>query len=223
MATLLFHLPTTIARLLGPSGAKAIVAENLLSKHRLLVHDRSRPRSPNLSTQHRALLGFWALFISPKRIFRAAIIIKPSTLLKFHAAMKRRKYSLLYSARRKENLAKKARQEESLMQWSSWSNAILVTDVRELHNKSMPPLISLSMKILLDGFCNSPRILGTPHPTLMARISRINLRSELSMAGLPGLGPLLFQYQYRRKPAQCQQTTVYGCRAYNAIHYASQV
>lgn len=101
MATLLFHLLTTITRLLGPGGAKAIVAENLLLKHQLLVHNRSRRRSPNLSTQHRALLGFWALFISPRRIFRAAIIIKPSTLLKFHAAMKRRKYSLLYSARRK--------------------------------------------------------------------------------------------------------------------------
>ncbi len=34
-------------------------------------------------------------------MLRAAIIVKPSTLLKFHAAMKRRKYQLLYSALRK--------------------------------------------------------------------------------------------------------------------------
>ena len=99
--TLLFHLLTTIARLLGPGGARAIVAENLLLKHQLIVHSRSRHRAPNLSTQDRALLGFWTLFLNPRRILRASIILKPSTLLKFHAAMKKRKYSLLYSARKK--------------------------------------------------------------------------------------------------------------------------
>lgn len=99
-AILIFHLLTTIARLLGPGGARAIVAENLLLKHQLLVHARSRHRSPNLSTQDRALLGFWTLFLSPRRILRATIIVRPSTLLKFHEAMKRRKYRLLYSARR---------------------------------------------------------------------------------------------------------------------------
>ncbi len=100
-AALIFHLLTTIARLLGPGGARAIVAENLLLKHQLLVHSRSRHRAPNLSTHDRALLGFWTLFLSPRRILRAAIIVRPSTLLKFHAAMKRRKYRLLYSARAK--------------------------------------------------------------------------------------------------------------------------
>lgn len=99
--TLLLHLLTTIAKLLGPGGARAIVAENLLLKHQLLVHSRSRQRAPNLSVQDRALLGFWVLFLSPRRILRAAIIVRPSTLLKFHAAMKRRKYRLLYSAIRK--------------------------------------------------------------------------------------------------------------------------
>jgi putative transposase len=37
------------------------------------------------------------LFLSPRRIARSAIIIKPSTLLKFHNALKKRKYRLLYS------------------------------------------------------------------------------------------------------------------------------
>jgi transposase InsO family protein len=38
-----------------------------------------------------------SLFLNPRRIIRAAIIIKPSTLLSFHSALKKRKYRLLYS------------------------------------------------------------------------------------------------------------------------------
>ena len=43
------------------------------------------------------LLGFWALFLHPQRILRSAVIVKPSTLLRFHAALKRCKYGWLYS------------------------------------------------------------------------------------------------------------------------------
>lgn len=97
---LVLHLLATVARLLGPGGGKAIVAENLLLKHQLLVYNRSRKRAPHLSVRDRMLLGFWALFLNPRRITRSAIIVKPSTLLKFHAALTRRKYRLLYSARK---------------------------------------------------------------------------------------------------------------------------
>ena len=98
---LVFHLLTTIAKLLGPGGSKAVIAENLLLKHQLLVHRRSRKRSPNLLVHDRALLGFWTLFLIPRRMARAVIIIKPSTLLRFHAALKRRTYRLLYSAKKR--------------------------------------------------------------------------------------------------------------------------
>jgi len=47
------------------------------------------------------LLGFWALFLNPHGSRRAALIIRPLMLLKFHDMLKRRKYQLLYSARRK--------------------------------------------------------------------------------------------------------------------------
>jgi len=96
---LIFELLTAIARLLGPGGNRAIIAENLLLKQQLLVHSRSRHRAPNLSVRDRALFGFWTLFLSPRRIARSAIIIKPSTLLRFHTALKKRKYRLLYSPR----------------------------------------------------------------------------------------------------------------------------
>ena len=65
----------------------------------MIIHSRSRQRAPNLSTQDRTLLGFWTLFLNPRRIVRAAIIITPSTLLSFHNALKKRKYRLLYSPR----------------------------------------------------------------------------------------------------------------------------
>ena len=95
---LLTHLLTTIARLLGPGGTRAIVADSLLMKQQLLVINRSRRRAPNLSALDRFLLGFWSLFLNPRRILRAAIIIRPSTLLTFHNLLKQRKYRLLYSS-----------------------------------------------------------------------------------------------------------------------------
>jgi hypothetical protein len=93
---LLFHLLTTLAKLFQPGGSRAVIAENLLLKQQLIIHSRSRQRAPNLSTGDRALLGFWSLFLNTTRIVRAAIIIKPSTLLSFHNALKNRKYRLLY-------------------------------------------------------------------------------------------------------------------------------
>ena len=98
---MLAHLLTTLAKLLGPGGAKAIVADSLLMKQQLLIINRSRRRAPNLTVIDRLLLGFWTLFLSPHHIRRAAVILKPSTLLSFHDMLKRRKYRLLYTARRK--------------------------------------------------------------------------------------------------------------------------
>ena len=46
----LLHLLTTIAKLLGPGGAKAVVADSLLMKQQLLVINRSR--SPNGNSNH---------------------------------------------------------------------------------------------------------------------------------------------------------------------------
>ncbi|MEN8131081.1 MAG: integrase core domain-containing protein [Pseudomonadota bacterium] len=95
---LLAHLLTTIAKLLGPGGTKAVVADSLLMKQQLLVINRSRRRTPNLSALDRFLFGFWSLFLDTRILRRAAMIIRPSTLLKFHDILKKRKYRLLYSA-----------------------------------------------------------------------------------------------------------------------------
>ena len=100
MLLLSAHLFVTIARLVGPGGTKAIVADSLLIKQQLLIINRSRHRSPTLTTMDRFLLGFCSLFLLHRHIQRAAVVIKPSTLLKFHQLLKQRKYRLLYSSRR---------------------------------------------------------------------------------------------------------------------------
>jgi len=98
LLVLLAHLLTTIAKLLGPRGVRAVFADSLLMKQQLLVINRSRQRAPNFTELDRLLFGFWSLFLNPWRIQRAAVIIRPSTLLKFHDALKKRNYRLLYSS-----------------------------------------------------------------------------------------------------------------------------
>jgi putative transposase len=93
---LLYHLLTTIAKLIQPGGSRAVIAENLLLRQQLIIHSRSRERAPNLTTQDRNLLGFLSLFLNPRRLIRSAVIIKPSTLLHLHNALKKRKYRLLF-------------------------------------------------------------------------------------------------------------------------------
>jgi len=95
---LLIHLLTTIAKLLGSGGTRAIVADSLLMKQQLLVISRPRRRAPNITTLDRFLLAFWSLFLTPHHIQRAAVIVRPSTLLKFHNILKKRKYRLLFSS-----------------------------------------------------------------------------------------------------------------------------
>jgi transposase InsO family protein len=58
------------------------------------------------------LLGFWSLFLSPHHIQRAAVILKPTTLFKFHDILKKRKYRLLYTARRKGKQGPKSPSQE---------------------------------------------------------------------------------------------------------------
>ena len=101
LIALLIHLMATLAKLMGPGGAKAVVADSLLMKQQLLVINRSRRRTPNLTALDRFLLGLWSLFINPRRLSKIAAVIKPSTLLKFHEALKKRKYKLLFSPRRR--------------------------------------------------------------------------------------------------------------------------
>ena len=95
---IVIHLAVTAAKLLGPGGVRAIVAENLLLKHELTILCRARTRAPNLSALDRFLFGFGSLFLSGERIRKVAVVLQPSTLLKFHDALVRRKYRRLFSS-----------------------------------------------------------------------------------------------------------------------------
>ena len=94
----IFHVMVVVAKTLGPGGVRAVVAENLLLKHQLIVLGRSRQRAPNLKVIDRFLFGFGSLFLSSGRIRKIAIGLQPSTLLKFHEALVRRKYHRLFSS-----------------------------------------------------------------------------------------------------------------------------
>src|SRR3981081_2090755 len=93
----LLPLPVMTAKLCGPGGVRAVIAENLLLKQQLIVLRRARHRAPNLTLSDRLLCGFGALFLSPGRIRKVAIGLRPSTLLAFHQALVRRKYRRLFS------------------------------------------------------------------------------------------------------------------------------
>jgi hypothetical protein len=94
---LLIHLLVTLARLTRPGGIRSIIAESVLIKHQLLILNRSRHRSPNLRVSDRIVAGLCALLIRPSRLIRSAIVLKPSTLMRLHRALKDRKYRLLFS------------------------------------------------------------------------------------------------------------------------------
>ena len=79
---------------------RGLVAENLLIKQLLLILNRTRRRAQNLTPAERCLLGRCTLFLQPSRIPKVAVAVKPSTLLKFHRYLVRRKYRALFSSHR---------------------------------------------------------------------------------------------------------------------------
>jgi putative transposase len=93
--TLVAHLLVTLARLARPGGLAAVAAESLAVKHQLLIMKRARRRAPNLTSWDRLALGVCTLLVSPKRLSKMALMLKPSTLLYFHHVLVKRKYRLV--------------------------------------------------------------------------------------------------------------------------------
>lgn len=94
---LITHLLFSLLKLCRPGGVKVVMTENLALRQQLIVLNRNRNRAPQLKTQDRWLLGVFAGFIADSRLHKIAVAIKPSTILKFHKALVKRKYKLLYS------------------------------------------------------------------------------------------------------------------------------
>src|SRR5215813_9908380 len=98
---LVVHIITTVFRLARPGGLRAVVAESVLTKHQMLILNRSRRRAPNLRMSDRLIAGLCSLWIKPSRLRKVAIAFKTSTLLSFHRALVQRKYRLLFSPKQR--------------------------------------------------------------------------------------------------------------------------
>jgi hypothetical protein len=81
-SVLFLHLLATLARLAGLGGARAVVAESVLVnvKHRVLILNRSRKRSPNLRLSDRVVAGLCTLLMRPRRLTSALARIDPGLL-----------------------------------------------------------------------------------------------------------------------------------------------
>ena len=97
LVILFVHLIVTFVRLARPGGLRSVVAESVLVKHQLRILNRGRKRAPNLRAADRIIAGLCTLFMRPTRVLRSAIVLKTSTLLYLHNALKKRKYCLLYA------------------------------------------------------------------------------------------------------------------------------
>src|SRR5215813_13645356 len=98
---LFVHLIVTVVRLARPGGLRSVVAESVLVKHQLRILNRGRKRAPNLRAADRILVGLCTLFMRPTRVLRSAIVLKISTLLYLHNVLKKRKYCLLFTPKRR--------------------------------------------------------------------------------------------------------------------------
>ena len=75
-----------------------MAAENMLLRQQLITLSRNQKRSPRLTMSIRLIYGILVSFINPRRLSRLAIVIKPSTLLRFHKALVDRKYHWLFTS-----------------------------------------------------------------------------------------------------------------------------
>src|SRR5215471_5475406 len=95
----LIHSIVTSVRLIRPGGLRAVVAESALTRHQLLILNRSRKRAPSLRVSDRMIAGLCTLLMHPSRMLRCGIVLKPSTLLHLHSVLCQRKYRMLFSPR----------------------------------------------------------------------------------------------------------------------------
>ena len=124
---LLVHLIATLARLMGPGGLRSVVAESVLVKQQLLILNRSRHRAPNLCASDRILAGVCALCMRPARVIRSAIVLRPSTILEFHRALRTRKYRWLFSPTRRRTGPQGPSKAlvDAIVGTACWRNAIV--------------------------------------------------------------------------------------------------
>ncbi|WNO08947.1 integrase core domain-containing protein [Teredinibacter sp. KSP-S5-2] len=103
---------TTLFRFLVPRKTRSIVTENILLRQQLLILSRKQKRCPNLKTEDRFVFSLCAEFLSLQRITKNAVLLKPATILRFHTALKNKKYKSLYTAKTKAKPGPKGPSQE---------------------------------------------------------------------------------------------------------------
>ena len=73
---ILLHLAVMTAKLCGPGGVRAVIAENLVLKQQLIVLRRGHRRAPSLTLSDGLLCGFGSLFLSPGRIRSPVVVFR---------------------------------------------------------------------------------------------------------------------------------------------------
>lgn len=101
-----------IIKVSRPGGLKAVVAENIALRQQLITLSRRIKRSPKLTTSDRILFGLLGSWINPKRLFKIAITLKPASIIKFHKALVKRKYQLLFSRKTPKKPGRKGPPDE---------------------------------------------------------------------------------------------------------------
>lgn len=99
---LLVNLVSALIATLMPRGTRSLVAENLLLQQQLLVLSRQRKRSPPLTGMDRIIFGALTAYISPKRLQRLAITLRPATLIRFHQWLVQKKYRQLFGGQQRQ-------------------------------------------------------------------------------------------------------------------------
>src|SRR5262245_53599425 len=75
LLVLFVHLIVTIVRLAKPGGLRAVVAESVLTRHQILILNRSRKRAPNLRVADRIIAGLCTLLMHPSRVRSGAALV----------------------------------------------------------------------------------------------------------------------------------------------------
>lgn len=155
LVLLFIPLLVLAARLLKSDGAKSVIAENLILKQQLIVLSRSRHKAPNLKTSDRLILGGLSLFLAAHRRLLTAVIVKPSTLLRFNRALVDRKYSRCSRTRVTSGQVQKAHHKNlSMPPWNS-SGETQDSFVHESLTQYVSLLASRSRKISCGIFLRS--------------------------------------------------------------------
>jgi hypothetical protein len=152
---LIAHLLVTLAKLGTRGGLGAVAAESLAVKHQLLIMKRAQRRAPNLTSWDRLVLGVCALLVSPKRLSKMAVILKPSTLLCFHRTLVKRKYRLLYSPRKRRRPGPKGPSKELIGVVIEMKRRIPASAAARLPSKYREHSLSRSIKISSDAYSSS--------------------------------------------------------------------